>query len=219
MTETAADDWLSVPSPPAAPPREKFLAPEPTQPRGDYIPRGETLDGKRREFVLLKRRLKPAMRVFLDCLVIAHFNVGDAHALMKKRGYETVKETLYRWRQRPDLKRAIELAEETALDVAGASAAKVLIDMNRLAEYGATEVPLRNRKGEIVKTTTEHGAEIPVKVMRSPEIAFKAVELLGKNKKLWGNDQTQQLVTLQLVDLTGSPAREARVIEAEAVGE
>ena len=58
---------------------------------------------------------------------------------------------------------------------------------------------LRGRDGELL-TTPEGGA---LEALRNPELALKAAELLGKNKRLWGTDEEQTRVTVQIVNLAG----------------
>lgn len=193
-------DWLDLPAPGAVPAwHYKNTGGKGRKP---YVPvKHDGSAAKRRaELLALRRDLPLPQREYLDALTESGFHTGNAHRRMVLKGFLYEKKALNRWRSRPRLKRAIELAEEDAMEKAGLKGARVLSRVNLLAEYGLDEIPLRDKHGEVV---TDPATGEPVRMMRNPELALKANELLGKNQKLWGSDQEQTRVTVQIVNLAG----------------
>ena len=164
--------------------------------------------GKRRELLALTRELPHPQRDYLECMTTAAFHTGNAHRGMLLKGYVHDKSTYTRWRGRPKMARALELAEELALEAAGITASKIIGNVNRISEHGLDEIQLRDETGALVFEVDAAGNKIPVMMMRDPKLALKANELLGKNKRLW-SDEDSTRVTVQIVDLSGQMAARA----------
>lgn len=176
----------------------------PEKARKKYAPavHDNSLDSKRKELVGIKRELPQPQRDYMECVARAGFHYGNAHREMVARGYLHDKSTYTRWRQKPRLARGLIIAEELAVAAAGVTAGKVLARVDALSEYGMDDFPVRDRDGNIL--VDKDGNEL--RMMRDPALALKANELLGKRHKLWGNDQEQVRVTVQIVDLAGDNA-------------
>jgi hypothetical protein len=211
------DSWLDLPQV-----ETKYDPAHWRRPRIKYEPvkHNNSPEAKRRELLALKRELGIPMRTYLQCLIECGFHYTNAHKAFTLKGYLVDKSTLTRWRQRPRMERAIEIAESQALEMAGVSAAKVLMNVERLSQHSLEDIPLRDRNGEIIMEPDPEkpGDMRPATLMRSPEMALKANELLGKNKKLWGNDQQSTRVVVNLVDLSGRTDLDSagQVYEGEA---
>lgn len=185
-----SDDWLSLDTPPA-----------PTMAGGQPIKMpNQKAEALRREHLRLKRKLNLQHRLYLDALVKNNFHIGNANRLMKVLGYPYDRSSFTRWRQRKDLSHAIEVTKEYIETSLGLSGAGVLAVTKQIADHGLDLVPVIDRFGKVV---IDPKTDEPLMRMRDADLALKANELLGKNQKLWGNDQQSTRVTVNIVDLSG----------------
>lgn len=208
-----SDTWLDIDDKPSVPDWHVTR----TKPREPYAParHNNSKRSKRRELIELKRALPQPQRDYLECLTAAGFHSGNAQTAMVLKGYVHDRSTYTRWRNNPRLQRAIELAEEDALDKASITAAKVLLRVDKVAEYSLDEIPLRDKYGNLVYAAEDVEKKNPLKIVRNPELALKATELLGKNKKLWGNDEDTARVTVQIVNLAGDQQATTPILDGE----
>lgn len=194
------EDWLSLEEPVTAKPFYSY----PRDPKLPVKNHNGNAKSMRREYLQLKRKLSKPHRDYLNALIQTHFHFPNAHRVMYGMGYDYDRSTLTRWRQRGDLGRAIKVAQEYVESTMGLTDRNILIQAQRLAEHGLDVIPVLNRNGEpVIDPTTNK----PVERMRDPSLALKATELLGKNKKLWGDDEAKARVVVELVTLTGEDAR------------
>lgn len=186
-----SEDWLSLGE---ITPTDQTMKPLPGK---SPIAKLNTL---RREHLKLKRKLPLPQRLYLDALIKTNFHYSNAGRIMTSAGYMYDKSTYTRWRQRNDLSKAIEVTKEYISASLGLNGDSTLAVAKQLADHGLDEVPILDRSGNpLIDPRTNE----PFTQMRDPLLALKATELLGKNQKLWGNDQQSTRVTVNIVDLSG----------------
>jgi hypothetical protein len=192
-------DWLALDEPSNVPdwhfskhPRKPKPAPKPPAEPGEAT-------SLRKKYLLQKRALGLQHRHYLDALVQTNFHLTNAQNIMYGLGYRLDKSTYTRWRQRKDVGEVIETAKRYSESMLGLSGDGVLARVKEIHDYGMDVIQLRGRDGKLL-TTPEGGA---LEALRNPELALKAAELLGKNKRLWGTDEEQTRVTVQIVNLAG----------------
>lgn len=117
------------------------------------------------ELVRLMRRLTPKQRRLLRMLPECS---GQFWAAVERCGFS--KHSAHRWMRRPGFVRARELIEQRALDEIGITHAYVLGTTKQVVERCMQEGELR-----------EGGA-------------LKGLELLGRYRRLWGNDEANRTV-------------------------
>lgn len=192
-----SETWLDIDDPIAAVnPRAQY----PKDPKLPVKNHNGKLESKRREYLQLKRQLSRPHRDYLNALIQTHFHFSNAHRIMHGWGYEMDRSTLTRWRQRKDVGRAIDVAQDYIESLNGMSDRSILAQAKRLADHGLDVIPVLNRHGDpVIDPITNK----PVERMRDAKLALQATELLGKNRKLWGNEDEKVRVTVQIVDLSG----------------
>ena len=192
-------DWLSLDEPSNVP--DWHFSKHPRKPKP--VPKPPVEPGEatslRKKYLLQKKALGLQHRHYLDALVQTNFHLTNAQQIMQGLGYRLDKSTYTRWRQRKDVGNAIETAKQYSESMLGLSGDGVLSRVKEIHDYGMDKIQLRGRDGELL-TTPEGGA---LEELRNPELALKAAELLGKNKRLWGTDEEQTRVTVQIVNLAG----------------
>jgi hypothetical protein len=195
-----SDDWLAVDEPSTVPAWHFTRHPRKAKPVSTPVKNHNgTAEGMRRQYLQLKKALGLQHRHYLDALMQTNFHLTNAQQIMYGLGYRLDKSTYTRWRQRKDMAAAIETAKRYSEAVLGLSGDGVLVRVKELHDYGMDRIKLRGRNGELL--TDEKGDAL--EALRDPELALKAAELLGKNKKLWGTDEEQARVTVQIVNLAG----------------
>ena len=196
-----SDDWLDTETPVHTDRMAAVRAQRTGPTREKYIPakHDNSTASKRKELLTLKREMTFPHRDYVECMTQSGFHISNANTAMLLKGYAHDRSSYTRWRAKPRMRRALELAEELALEDASITAGKIIGRVNKLSEHSLDEIPIRDRNGNLLHD--EDG--VPLRMMRNPELALKANELLGKHKKLWGNDQDQTRVTVQIVNLSG----------------
>lgn len=181
---------------------------------GVPAPLQPVIDPRAYKIARLKRKLSLPMREYAYALVASRGNIREAEAAMKAAGVDLSASRFAQWRQNCYLQELVSLMQERAVEAAGITATKVLMQADAIADYGAEMIDKRDKYGNRI---VENDTGAPVKVMRDPDLALKAVELLGKKFKMWGNDDDRRVV-VNIVDLTGQErARvEPLIVEGEA---
>lgn len=212
MTEDT--DWMDAvePSPVTQLHRElkaldKTPRPKKVKPVATYQPTpGEVARDplkRPRALIVAERQLSLKQRMFLHEYQASGFVRKDALKAMAARGQECHGMTLKRWFQHPEFVRALELRMEHAQRELGLDQLSVLHRVNAVAERALETIEYFDAQGNKV---------VEYRDLRG---ALKALELLGKNKKLWAEDAPGARITIgvELIDWSGNrPA----VIEAEA---
>ena len=163
-------------------------------------------DPARQELAELRRGLGLCERDYLDALVSTRFHVTNANRVYRSLGYTDNSGILATWRRKPAFKRALELSHAWLTQTIGA---KVLLQVDALAEHGMEHTEIFDRSGNVV--VDENGE--PRLEMRDPYLALKANELLGKHVNMWGDDGKGARVVVELINLTGESEKPA--IDAE----
>lgn len=199
--ENQAHEWLALQPPehgdiaspmPAEPAGNAFLDiiaddVTPAQ-RNPVAPAG--VDGKVADMIVRARRLRPAQRQFIRCLVQSAGAVGAALKLFNARSAEplTVAQ-VHRWNRNPDYLKALQYAREQYLDTAGIDVPGVLSRAVRVYEDAMTPAPIlfKGRHTGFFEVDRAN--------------AMRATEFLGKNVGI-GNDDKSTRVTVQIVNLS-----------------
>lgn len=163
------------------------------------------------KFVEARRKLTLPQRAFLEQMIRNNFHLHNAWKATVADGYHTTREMAHKWKHKNKVMCVcLELAETHYLQFGGISAQKVLKRLDALAEHGDDMIEVRDRWGNIVLDANMQ----PVMMKRDPHLALKANELLGKNQRLWGDEDRSARVVVNIVDLTGrNEAADDRVID------
>jgi hypothetical protein len=162
--------------------------------------RTAALNPRRLAIVKARKRLSIAERRYAHCLIEGRGNLREAEKRFRELGYDQSASTLSRWRGKPYFRHYVDLVNEEALAAAGVTAEKVLLTTDALSDYGSETIVKRNKYGQVV--ADENGE--PLREMRDPHLALKANEFLGRHFRLWGDDDRDRRVVVNIVDLTGS---------------
>jgi hypothetical protein len=198
-----SDAWLDIEAPAKAPDTSWLDAPKKIRAK-PLLPRAS----QREALAKALRKLPFAQRLLLKALSQSGWNMSIARRRVQTTGLMLPSRTARSWQQNPDFAAAKELLAEMQLRSTGADPNQILLRVNQIAEHCAEEEE-QFHHGEALRDFL--GA--PILKMRDQAVALRANELLGKNKKLWGDEAQQTRVTINLVDLSGSIDGAERVIE------
>lgn len=147
---------------------------------------------RRRALIKAMRRLPPLQRIYLRALEASRFNKNEATEEVEKLGYKLSRVTVWRWAKSERFSRALELTMEDSLERAGINPNKVLLDVRHIADRCMEK-----------KAILHHGKPTGEYTFDSVS-ALKALELLGKNKRLWNEDErTRITIGIELIDWSG----------------
>lgn len=162
----------------------------------------------RKRLAKVLRPLKPRMRIALRALSESFVQIPAAARMLKAVGHPIHERTLRQWMLLPEFRTALETVSELNGHVMDSIAPVTILGRtNQIAEHGR----------EMVDVVDKDGAPTGEKRMRNADVALSALDKLGKNQKLWGNDQASTRVVLDFVNLTGRKEEEADIIEGEFV--
>lgn len=202
-----SEDWLALPIEP--PKRHPALEPlyddvTPAQKRTEIVvPPG--VDPKYHGLVVALRKLRPRQRTYLRALAAHGFDHAKARRDLADRFTPVDASTVFRWSKSPIFKAAYQALQEHLFELSGIDPVGLLLRVNHVAEDAMTPVPILHQ-----------GEDTGFREVDRTN-ALRALELLGKHRRLWGSDEKTTRVTVQIVELDG-PKRgdEPPAIEGEA---
>lgn len=187
-----------------------WLEPEEPKPRREVAAHGTAKalarEGKRpAQLIAAERKLNLMQRTYLVAFQEAGFIRSEALRILKIRGLEPHRVTIHRWFQQPAFLKALDLRMAYAVTQQGLDKLSVLHKVNAIGDHALERVVKYDKEGNVIDES-----------FRDLRGALKAMELLGKNQKLWSDEDSGPKITvgIELVDWT-KPRGET--IEADEV--